>query len=45
MMKRRGKMVRSAQYALMYGASIQTAINTSGLSARRIKTLKKKWEL
>lgn len=45
MMKRRGKQVRSAHYALMYGASVKRATKTSGLSIRRVKTLQKKLEL
>ena len=39
--KSRGMMQRKAFYALCYGASIRTAVKTSGLSLRRVKVIAK----
>lgn len=38
---KRGIMQRKAFYALCYGASIRTAVKTSGLSMRRVKVIAK----
>lgn len=45
MTERRGKMKRAATYAMMYGAGNAKVCKTSGLSIRRVKTLRKKLEL
>ncbi|AJF40840.1 hypothetical protein [Vibrio phage JSF12] len=40
-MKKRGKMLKTATFALAYGSSVNLASTKSGLGLRRVKTLAK----